>query len=98
MCYTIVVGVCLSGGVSMKLNRCKYCDCVFQSPDTRVVCNACRPIDEALFSSIEEYLKKYPNSNAIQISDGLGINVYEIIRFIDEGRLQFSKGKFERLK
>lgn len=82
----------------MKLNRCKYCDCVFQSPDIRVVCNACRPIDEALFSSIEEYLKKYPNSNAIQISDGLGINVYEIIRFIDEGRLQFSKGKFERLK
>lgn len=82
----------------MKLNRCKYCDCVFQSPDTRVVCKDCRVIDEALFSSIEEYLKKYPNSNAIQISEGLEISVYEIIRFIDEGRLQFSKGKFERLK
>lgn len=82
----------------MKLNRCKYCDCVFQSPDTRVVCKDCRVIDEALFSSIEEYLKKYPNSNALQISEGLEISVYEIIRFIDEGRLEFSKGKFERLK
>lgn len=82
----------------MKLNRCKYCDCVFQSPDTRVVCKDCRVIDEALFSSIEEYLKKYPNSNALQISEGLEISVYEIIRFIDEGRLEFSKGKFERLR
>lgn len=82
----------------MKLNRCKYCDCVFQSPDTRVVCKDCRGIDEALFSSIEEYLKKYPNSNALQISEGLEISVYEIIRFIDEGRLEFSKGKFERLR
>ncbi|MBQ9767706.1 MAG: MerR family transcriptional regulator [Lachnospiraceae bacterium] len=82
----------------MKLNRCKYCGEMFQSPHTAVVCKDCRIIDEALFTSIEEYLKKYPNSNAIQISEGLEISVYEIIRFIDEGRLQFSKGKFERLK
>lgn len=82
----------------MKLNRCKYCGEVFQSPYTGVVCKDCKIIDEALFTSIEAYLKKYPNSNAIQISEGLEISVYEIIRFIDEGRLQFSKGKFERLK
>lgn len=98
MCYTIVERVCPQGGASMKLNRCKYCNCMFQSPDTRVVCEACRGIDEALFSGIEEYLKKYPNSNALQISEGLGISVYEIVRFIDEGRLQFSRGRFERLR
>ncbi|MBR2409345.1 MAG: hypothetical protein IKB07_10385 [Lachnospiraceae bacterium] len=82
----------------MKLNQCKYCFKMFNSPDTRVVCNNCKPLDEALFSSIEEYLKKYPNSNAIQIAEGLEIPTFEVVRFIDEGRLQFSKGKFERLK
>ncbi|MCH5273796.1 MAG: hypothetical protein J1E35_08995 [Lachnospiraceae bacterium] len=82
----------------MKQNRCKYCGSEFQSPDTRVVCNNCKWIDEALFSSIERYLKKYPNSNALQISEGLEISLYEVIRFIDEGRLEFSRGKFERLK
>ena len=46
----------------------------------------------------KEYLKKYPNSNAIQIAEGLEIPTFEVVRFIDEGRLQFSKGKFERLK
>lgn len=82
----------------MKLNRCKYCERLFQSPNACVVCEKCKEIDEALFSGVEDYLKKYPNSNAIQIAEGLGISVYEIIRFIDEGRLQFSKGKFEQLK
>lgn len=82
----------------MKLNQCKYCFNMFKSPDTRVVCDKCRPLDEALFSSIEEYLKKYPNSNAIQIAEGLEIPTFEVVRFIDEGRLQFSRGKFERIK
>lgn len=82
----------------MKLNQCKYCGRMFKSPDVRVVCNACKEIDEALFSSIEAYLKKYPNSNAIQIAEGLEIPTFEVVRFIDEGRLQFSRGKFERLK
>ena len=82
----------------MKLNQCKYCFGMFRSPDTRVVCDKCKPLDEALFSSIEEYLKKYPNSNAIQIAEGLEISAFDVVRFIDEGRLQFSKGKFERLK
>ncbi len=81
----------------MKLNRCKYCGKLFQSPNACVVCRECKEIDEALFSGVEDYLKKYPNSNAIQIAEGLNISVYEIIRFIDEGRLQFSKGRFEKL-
>ncbi len=82
----------------MKLNRCKYCGEMFNSPHTSVVCKHCRGLDEALFSSIEEYLKRFPNSNAMQVAEGLEISVFEVIRFIDEGRLQFSKGKFERLK
>lgn len=82
----------------MKQNRCKYCFCTFRSPDTRVVCDDCKQIDEALFCSIEEYLKKYPHSNALQIAEGLEISIYEVLRFIDEGRLEFSGGRFERLR
>ncbi|MGN1083593.1 MAG: hypothetical protein ACI4QX_01200 [Lachnospiraceae bacterium] len=82
----------------MKLNQCKYCGKVFKSPCTRVVCDDCKEIDETLFSSIEDYLMKYPHSNAIQVAEGLEISVFEVVRFIDEGRLQFSKGKFEPLK
>jgi hypothetical protein len=55
-------------------------------------------LDDILFSRIEEYLKKFPNSNAIQIAEGLELPTFEVVRFIDEGRLQFSRGKFERLR
>ena len=82
----------------MKLNQCKYCFKMFKSPDTRVVCNECRALDEALFSSIEEYLKKYPNSNAIEISNALNIKTELIISYIDEGRLTYSKGHFEKIE
>ena len=98
LCYTINVKNYPFGGDCMKLNQCKYCGEMFKSTYTSVVCNRCKELDDILFSRIENYLKQYPNSNAIQIADGLEIPTFEVVRFIDEGRLQFSKGKFERLK
>lgn len=82
----------------MKLNQCRYCGDMFKSTYSSTVCNRCKELDDILFSRIEEYLKRFPNSNAIQIADGLEIPTFEVVRFIDEGRLQFSKGKFEKLK
>ena len=82
----------------MKLNQCRYCGKMFQSTYSCTACNNCKELDDILFSRIEEYLKKFPNSNAIQVAEGLDISVFEVVRFIDEGRLQFSKGKFEQLK
>ncbi len=82
----------------MKLNQCRYCGEMFKSTYSSTVCNRCKELDDILFSRIEEYLKRFPNSNAIQIADGLEIPTFEVVRFIDEGRLQFSKGKFEKLK
>lgn len=81
----------------MKLNQCKYCGTMFQSTDVRVVCDECRKTDDILFTRIEDYLRRYPNSNALQVSDGLSIPVFEVIRFIDEGRLQLTKGSFEKM-
>ena len=98
MCYTIYVKVYPQGGGRMKLNRCRYCGEIFKSTYTSTVCSQCKELDDILFGRIEEYLKMFPNSNAIQIAEGLELSTFEVVRFIDEGRLQFSKGKFERLK
>jgi hypothetical protein len=54
-------------------------------------------IAESQFTLIEQYLQKYPNSNALQIADGTGIAAYEVVKFIDEGRLTASKGRFEKI-
>ena len=50
-----------------------------------------------MFAKIEEYLKKYPNSNAMQIADGLGCTTMEIVSYIDEGRLVINSGSFKKL-
>jgi len=82
----------------MKLNQCRYCGTMFKSTYTTSACNNCKELDDILFGRIEEYLKQFPNSNAIQIAEGLELPTFEVVRFIDEGRLQFSRGKFERLR
>ena len=81
----------------MRINRCRYCGKEFKTRTIQSVCNQCKSLDEAIFSKIEAYLAKYPNSNAIQIAEGIGIAAIEVLRFIDEGRLNLSSGKFERL-
>lgn len=81
----------------MKQNRCHYCRKLFQSATGRSVCDTCSAIDDILFGRIEAYLKKYPNSNALQISEGLDIPIVSVIRYMDEGRLMVAKGRFERL-
>ncbi len=78
-------------------NVCKHCLKTFRSVDKRGYCDACRDLDVDEFDRIEAYLKKYPNSNALQISESLGIDVYDIIRFMSEGRLQVTRGTFSRI-
>lgn len=61
-------------------------------------CKECKSKDENHFSDIEQYLKLYPNSNALQISEELGITAYEVVKYIDEGRLIMNNGEFSQLK
>ena len=42
-------------------------------------------------------MKLYPNSNAMQISEELGIHVYKILKYMEEGRLMVSHGTFSQL-
>ena len=84
-------------GWFMHLSKCKFCGTVFRTKKIEVVCKQCRTIDENLFSKIEDYLRQFPHSNAMQIADGCGISVLDVLQYIDEGRLQLSKGEFKRL-
>jgi hypothetical protein len=60
-------------------------------------CENCRQLDSDHFDDIESYLREYPNSNALQISEALGITAYEVLHYLKEGRLNISRGHFEQL-
>lgn len=82
----------------MYVNVCKHCFKTFRSYESRGYCDKCRNIDISEFDRIEAYLKQYPNSNALQIAENLEIDVYNVIRYMREGRLQVSRGSFSRLE
>lgn len=76
---------------------CKHCKKVFKSKIRTLCCKECRSQDENQFDDIIAYLKEYPNSNALQISEELGIEAYVILQYLKEGRLLESKGTFSKL-
>ncbi|MCR5829513.1 MAG: hypothetical protein K6F93_04075 [Lachnospiraceae bacterium] len=61
------------------------------------VCEDCKEIDREIFEKIKDYLTRYPNSNAMQVAEGLGIRASLVLRYIDDGDLVISKGHFESL-
>ena len=81
----------------MYTNVCKHCRKVFKSRIKQYTCGDCEHTDNLFFDGIYDYLKKYPNSNALQISEALGISPYEVIQYMSEGRLSVSRGRFEKL-
>ena len=81
----------------MYTNVCKHCQKVFNSRLKAYSCEACKQIDSDHFDDIVEYLKEYPNSNALQISEALGITAFEVLNYLKEGILNIAKGRFERL-
>lgn len=81
----------------MYTNVCKHCKKVFKSRIRTFTCKDCRKIDNDHFDDIEAYLKLYPNSNALQISEELGISAYVILKYLSEGRLNVSRGTFSKL-
>lgn len=79
------------------LCTCRICKKTFPSLTQTYSCEDCREADEKVFSLIEEYLKVYPNSNAIQLSDNLKIKIELVLSYVREGRLTYAKGHFERI-
>ena len=55
----------------MYTNVCKHCHQVFRSKIRTCCCKDCRDKDEDQLDDIVEYLHRFPNSNALQISEEL---------------------------
>ncbi len=81
----------------MYTNICKHCHKIFTSKFKAYSCKDCKQIDRDHFDDIEAYLKEYPNSNALQISEALGITAFEVLNYVREGRLNVTRGHFERM-
>lgn len=81
----------------MNTNVCKHCFKTFKSRYKTYSCSNCKLIDEGHFDDIAQYLKEFPNSNALQVSEALGITAYEVLNYLKEGRLHIAQGSFERL-
>lgn len=82
----------------MTVNICRICKKTFMSRGKAFCCDACKADDERIFTQIEDYLSQFPNSNAMQLSENLDVPIETIVAYIDEGRLTFSKGHFEKMK
>ncbi len=82
----------------MRVNVCKHCFKTFRSTCVKGFCPDCEGKDVSEFERIEAYLKEYPNSNALQIAESLEIDVFDVISFMNEGRLVISRGNFSRLE
>lgn len=82
----------------MYTNVCKHCHTVFQSRIRMYSCKSCKRLDERHFDDIEEYLRQFPNSNAIQIAEEIGITAFEVLKYMQEGRLVESKGSFSKIE
>lgn len=81
----------------MHINVCKHCKKVFIYKFQAYTCEDCKKFDDEQFEKIRDYLMKFPNSNALQIAAALDLDAFEIINYMNEGRLEISKGKFEKL-
>ena len=81
-----------------EVYTCRHCKKLFTSSVKRKICEECAKKEDELFVRIKDYLRKYPNSNAMQIAEGLDINVMSVLYFIDEGRLSMVDVKLFRLE
>jgi len=52
-----------------------------------LICSVCGQNDFDEYQLIRNYVKTYPNSNAMQIANATGISISKILRFIKSGSL-----------
>ncbi len=80
----------------MELRNCKKCGKLHYG--TGRVCNECLKKEEEKFDLIKAYLKEYPDSSIVKVSNETGVSVPEIERFLREGRLEVTTGMNDFLK
>lgn len=79
------------------LCTCKHCYKSFPSLTYKSACEKCAQLDREIYEKIKDYLTTYPNSNCVQVAEGLGIKASLVLKYVDDGELVISKGTFEQI-
>ena len=79
------------------INTCKHCRMQYYDMKQGYCCPFCKDIDKMRYQQIKAYLKHYPHSNAIQVAEALDISTYTVLKYVDEGNLDFGRGEFEQI-
>ncbi len=79
------------------LCTCKHCYKSFPSRVYTSTCENCRALDKEIYEKIKAYLLQYPNSNTIQVAEGLGLKASLILKYVEDGDFVIVKGHFESI-
>jgi hypothetical protein len=64
---------------------CDKCGSIIQANDA--ICQYCCQIEMDEYKIVRDYLRRYPNSNAMQIANATGISISNILKYIKNGSL-----------
>lgn len=82
---------------SLKLHTCRICGFSYYSRSDSNICDDCAKKAEFMYQEIAAYLRRFPNSNAMQISNALHIPAYDVLTFLENGSLERSRGTLSPL-
>ena len=54
-------------------------------------CNHCVDTERADYYTVRNYLRSFPNSNAMQVANATGISVSKILKYVREGALAITQ-------
>lgn len=77
----------------LEIGRCEICGGVLRDPGLGIyVCTQCGHEKMSEFGKIKKHIEENGASTALQISEGTGISVNRIERYLREGRIEIPEG------
>ncbi len=71
-----------------EIKTCKLCGKLFEGNQLLETCPPCHEKDEKDFDRIRQYLDIHPAAKVFEVSTSLNIPVFQIKRYLREGRLE----------
>lgn len=72
-----------------EIRNCPRCGRIFNYIG-RPICGQCLQDEEEEFKKVKEYIYEYPGSTISEVSQGTGVTVEKIMRFLRDERLEIS--------
>lgn len=71
----------------MNFTNCRMCGRAIQTDGQFETCSFCRQKEIDEFNKVKDYLYKYPNSNAAEVSEATGVPMKIIQKYLREDRI-----------